>query len=209
MAQAPKGIDIRQTSTGILIDGFFQDASGAIATSGTTTAKLYEVQSDGTLKSFDFNDNTFKTTSLTTETMSLTHRQGNNSTTNTGYWSGIVSTLTGFTVGGVYLALVNSTGASPTDQMRKFQFGSAEGDFFIESGTVTSGFSSSLGLRAGASSTNDYYKDQVVFLSAGTGAGQTNRVTAYNGTTKVATVETTWVTQPDNTSIYQILGRIG
>ena len=50
---------------------------------------------------------------------------------------------------------------------------------------------------------------QVIFILSGTGAGQTNRITAYDGSTKVATVGTAWVTQPDNTSVYLVLGRVG
>ena len=46
-------------------------------------------------------------------------------------------------------------------------------------------------------------------IYSGTGAGQTNQITGYNGSTKVATVETAWATQPDSTSLYVVLGRIG
>ncbi len=130
MTLIAKGVDVRQSSGQLLIDVLLQDSSGALVTAGTTTATLYEIQSDGTLKSYDFNDNTFKTTALTTPTTSLT---GNNSTTNTGYWSTVLSTLTGFTSGGVYLIAINNTGALPTDQIRKFQFGSDEGDLVVTS----------------------------------------------------------------------------
>lgn len=79
----------------------------------------------------------------------------------------------------------------------------------FETGTATAGGASTVTLRAGASATNDYFKDQVIFLLSGTGAGQTNRISGYVGSTKIATVETAWVTQPDNTSVYFVLGRIG
>lgn len=129
MALAKKGIDIRETAGHLLFRAFLQTSAGAILTTGTTSLYLYEVQSDGTLKSYDFNDNTFKATALTTETQALTHRQGNNGTTDTGIWTFALTTLTGFTVGGIYLARVKNTGASPTDQVREFQFGGAESDF--------------------------------------------------------------------------------
>lgn len=122
-----QGIDIRQTGERLLFRAFLQDSAGALVTAGTTTVKIYEAQSDGTLKSYDFNDNTFKTTALTTETLAMTHRQGNNSTTNTGLWTVGLATLSGFTAGNIYFALVNNSGASPTDQMREFQFGNASG----------------------------------------------------------------------------------
>jgi hypothetical protein len=79
----------------------------------------------------------------------------------------------------------------------------------LETGTAQAGGASSITLRAGASAVTDYYMDQAVFILSGTGAGQTNRITAYDGTTKVATVGTTWATQPDNTSVYDVVGRIG
>ncbi len=238
MAQAPKGIDVRQTSTGVLVDVFLQDVNGGLVSTGTTTAKIYEVQSDATLKSYDFNDNTFKTTLLTTETTALTHRTGNNGGTNTGYWSAVLSTLTGFTVGGIYLTHVNNSGAIPTDRIRKWQFGSAQGDLSVsaagniksdaeeiagsalaatnmsivnaafETGTAVAGAASSITLRAGAVNTLDYFKDQAIFLLSGPGAGQTNRITSYS-TGRVATVSTPWAVQPTNATTYFVLGRIG
>jgi len=78
-------------------------------------------------------------------------------------------------------------------------------------GTAQAGGASTITLAAGASSTPGFYDDMVVFIVSGTGAGQTRKIssdTTYNGTTKVATVTEAWAVQPDNTSVYQILGRI-
>lgn len=79
----------------------------------------------------------------------------------------------------------------------------------FETGTAQGGAASSITLRAGASASNDFYNDQAIFILSGTGAGQTNRITDYVGGTQVATVGTAWITQPDNTSVYVVLGRIG
>lgn len=79
----------------------------------------------------------------------------------------------------------------------------------VEYGTAQAGGASTITLRAGANSGTDYFKDQGIAIVSGTGAKQTNRITAYNGSTKVATVSTAWVTQPDNTSVYVVTGRIG
>lgn len=133
MALAPKGIDIRQQGTAVMFRASLKDSTGAKLTTGTTTLTLFELQSDGTLKSYDFNDNTFKTTALTTATLALTHRTGNNSTYNTGVWSVNLATVSGFSVGGIYLAQVTNTGAYPPDQEREFQYGSGEGDFAVSS----------------------------------------------------------------------------
>jgi len=44
-----------------------------------------------------------------------------------------------------------------------------------------------------------------IYILSGTGAGQTGYITSYNGTTKVATVQTAWGVIPDNTSVYRIV----
>ena len=121
-----QGIDVRQTGNRLIFRAFLQDSSGAVVTTGTTNVGLYEVQDDGTLKSYDWNDNTFKTTALTTEYQTATHQTGNNSTTNTGVWTKALTTLTGFTVGGIYLVQLRNTGAYPTIQTREFQYGNEQ-----------------------------------------------------------------------------------
>ena len=136
MAVADKGIDVRRTGGTLVFRALLQDSTGAIVTSGTTTLYLYELQSDGTIKSYDFNDNTFKATALTTETLAMTHRKGNNATTNTGLWTATLATLTGFTVGAVYFVEVNNTGASPANQVREFQYGSDQGDLITTAGAT-------------------------------------------------------------------------
>ncbi len=88
-----------------------------------------------------------------------------------------------------------------------FETGFAQGG--SSGSSVAPGVPSSITLRSGASSVNDFFKDQVIFLLSGTGAGETNRITAYNGLSKVATVETPWVSPPDVTTRYIVLGRVG
>lgn len=68
---------------------------------------------------------------------------------------------------------------------------------------ATSSAMASITLAAGASSTDDIYKDQVLRITSGTGAGQIRRIIRYNGTTKIASVQA-WGTTPDNTSVYRI-----
>lgn len=124
-----KGIDIRQTANRLIFRASLKDSDGAKVTSGTASLYLYELQDDGALKSYDFNDHTFKATALTTETVSLTHRTGNNGGTNTGLWTYVLSTLTGFTKGAIYFAVVSHASALPPQQEREFQFGSVESDY--------------------------------------------------------------------------------
>jgi hypothetical protein len=75
----------------------------------------------------------------------------------------------------------------------------------VHAGTAQAGAATTVTLAAGASSTTDYYVGQVVRVYGGTGAGQGRVVTAYNGTTKVATVSRAWATNPDNTSTYAVM----
>lgn len=74
------------------------------------------------------------------------------------------------------------------------------------SGTAQAGASTSITLPAGASAVTDFYKYQVVTLTGGTGAGQSRIVTAYNGTTTVATVDSAWATNPDATTTFVLRG---
>jgi hypothetical protein len=128
-----QGIDVRGTGDRLLFRVLLLDSAGAFVTAGTTNLKLYELQSDGTVKSYDFNDNTFKTTALTTENQTMTHQTGNNGATSTGVWSFALTTVSGFTVGSIYFASVNNSGASPPNQSREFQYGNAEGDMTVTS----------------------------------------------------------------------------
>lgn len=73
-----------------------------------------------------------------------------------------------------------------------------------EGGTAQAGAGSTITLRAGASAVTDFYVGQVVFITSGTGLGQQRTISAYNGTTKVATVSAAWGVNPDNTSVYQV-----
>jgi len=123
-----QGIDVRGTGDRLVFRVLLLDGTGAVVTTGTTNLKLYELQSDGTLKSYDFNDNTFNITALTTENQTLTHRQGNNSTTNTGLWTYALTIVSGFTVGNVYIAYVSNSNASPAIQGREWQYGNEQGD---------------------------------------------------------------------------------
>jgi hypothetical protein len=76
----------------------------------------------------------------------------------------------------------------------------------VNEGLAQGGGASTITLNALASSSNDAYKGQTVFIRSGTGADQAGRVTAYNGTTKVATVTPAWpAATPDTTSGYVMI----
>ena len=72
--------------------------------------------------------------------------------------------------------------------------------------TAQAGSSTSITLRAAASSITNAYVGQTITLTAGTGSGQSAAISAYNGTTKVATISGTFATPPDATTQYRIDG---
>lgn len=77
-----------------------------------------------------------------------------------------------------------------------------------EKGTAQSATATTIRLAADASAVDDYYKNSVIVLTAGPGAGSTpRRILAYNGTTKDATVAD-WATQPTSGTNYMILGLV-
>lgn len=71
-------------------------------------------------------------------------------------------------------------------------------------GTAQAGAASTITLASGASAANDTYNGQMLFISSGTGAGQSRAISDYVGATKIATVITPWATNPDATSVYSI-----
>jgi len=75
----------------------------------------------------------------------------------------------------------------------------------VNEGLAQAGTASSITLNANASSSDDNYINQLVFIRSGTGEDQVRRVTDYNGTTKVATVSPDWIVTPDATSAYVML----
>ena len=75
----------------------------------------------------------------------------------------------------------------------------------IRRDTAQSGTTSSIVLDASASVTTDYYKYAIVYVLSGTGAGQARQITAYNGTSKAATVAPAFITAPSSDSEFVIL----
>ena len=72
-------------------------------------------------------------------------------------------------------------------------------------GTAQSGTASTIQLATGADSNDDYYNFQLVAIVDGVGAGQCRRISDYTGSTRTATVDVNWITNPDNTSKYLII----
>lgn len=71
-------------------------------------------------------------------------------------------------------------------------------------GTAQAGAAGTITLSSASSTSNLQYEGRLIRITSGTGSGQENIITTYNGTTKVATVIANWVTVPDATSIYAV-----
>lgn len=75
----------------------------------------------------------------------------------------------------------------------------------INKDTAQAGASTTITLAAGETSVTDFYKRMIIVIIGGTGVGQARYVSAYNGTSKVATVTNAWSTNPANDSVYVFL----
>jgi len=72
-------------------------------------------------------------------------------------------------------------------------------------GTAQAGAASAITLAVtGSSAVDDAYLGMPIATTGGTGSGQTAVITAYDGTTKVATVSPAWATPLDATTTYSI-----
>lgn len=75
----------------------------------------------------------------------------------------------------------------------------------VNEGLVQAATSNTITLNTLASSIDNVYLHQTIFIRSGTGDDQVGIVTAYNGTTKVATIDGIWAVTPDSTSGYVML----
>ncbi len=79
------------------------------------------------------------------------------------------------------------------------------GDTHVNEGVAQGGANNSITLNDLAASQNNVYQGQCVYIVAGTGADQTRMIISYNGTSKIAIVESDWIVNPDSTSIYSVI----
>lgn len=78
----------------------------------------------------------------------------------------------------------------------------------IRTGTAQAGASSTITLDASASARDDFYRGCFVNITNNTptnAQGQARRIISYVGSTKVATIEGTWGTNPSSSSTFEIL----
>ena len=103
-------------------------------------------------------------------------------------------------------AYINRTWKVIPDNTSTYTIVGHSGDTHVNEGLVTGGSSTTITLNALASSIDDTYIGQLIFLAAGTGEDQSRMIIDYNGTTKVATLDRAWETNPVNgATVYLIL----
>jgi hypothetical protein len=71
-------------------------------------------------------------------------------------------------------------------------------------GLAQAGATTTVTLDSAASAVNGYYQEASILLTGGTGAGQSRTITNYVGSTKVATVNRAWATNPANGTQFRI-----
>jgi hypothetical protein len=87
-------------------------------------------------------------------------------------------------------------------------FGALAASRSVRNGTLQTGSTSTTAkLDAGASATDNFYRNCGVLLTGGTGAGQYRLVRSYAGSTRVATVNRAWAATPDATTTFAVLPR--
>lgn len=72
-------------------------------------------------------------------------------------------------------------------------------------GTAQSGGNNSIQLAAGAVTADDQFRRSKIIIISGTGAGQEAIITSSVASTDTLTITPTWLTNPDNTSDYEII----
>lgn len=111
--------------------------------------------------------------------------------------------------GSTRVAVVDRDWRTAPDSTSEYEIIASPNLISTNEGLAQGGASTTITLNANASSTNNIYVGQTVVIRTGTGQDQSRIISAYNGTTKVATVAQAWTTNPDSSSGYIIwpLGR--
>lgn len=87
----------------------------------------------------------------------------------------------------------------------EYQVMAFSGILLTDHGLARAGAASTIQLATTASAIDDVYVGSMIALTTGIGPGQARLITAYNGTTKTATVSPAWTTAPDVTTVYKII----
>jgi len=103
------------------------------------------------------------------------------------------------------VATVDKNWGTTPDSTSVYIINAAVGSLFSDSGTAQAGGNTTITLASTASDYDDVYIGSFVYIASGTGNGQTRYVDDYDGTSKVADVNTAWDSNPDGTSVYAVI----
>lgn len=118
--------------------------------------------------------------------------------------AGTITTATNVTTVNGLAANVITAAAIADAAIDNATFAADTGQVTIRSNTAQAGSATTITLDASASAVNNFYNNTLILLTGGTGAGQARFITAYDGTTKVATVAT-WATNPAVATTFAII----
>jgi hypothetical protein len=107
--------------------------------------------------------------------------------------------------GGTKTATVDRNWKVNPDNTSVFQIIANPGREHVNEGLAQAGTSTTITLNTLASSIDDVYIGQAVFIRSGTGEDQVGLIDSYDGTTKIATMHDPWAITPDSTSGYVLL----
>ena len=134
-----------------------------------------------------------------------------------GIYKGATVNLTGGTGVGQTRKIISYAGASTTatvdanwvtnpDSTTTFDLIASSSAINSHEGLAQGGSATSITLQSNASSDDDIYIGAIVAIISGTGEGQAEEITDYNGTTKAASISpATWTVTPDSTSGYVVI----
>jgi len=124
------------------------------------------------------------------------------------YSAVLTDTITGIAnVGKVILTRyynASTTPETPGDSVELVAYDPALGANGVLAGQAQAGGNTTITLASGDSATDNYYRGATVHLIGGTGADQIRTIVSYVGSTKVATIDFAWATNPDSTSNYRL-----
>ena len=106
--------------------------------------------------------------------------------------------------GATKIAVVDRNWRVNPDNTSEYVINAAIGREHVNEGLVISATPTSVRLNTDASTDDDAYNGQIIFIRSGTGEDQTRRVVDYDGGTQTATV-VEWDVIPDATSAYVML----
>jgi len=86
---------------------------------------------------------------------------------------------------------------------------SANESIILRTGTAQAGAAGTITLDSGANANNNFYNGAQIKIVSGTGANQLRTISGYVGSTKVASIDRNWVTNPDNTSVFVVMYNTG